>query len=74
MRKVLTQCFYLRRDDKLNETSIAHFKEHFPNENTDKFDKIYFTKASDNDFAFICVQGAMEDFKVFVKGNFYSHC
>lgn len=58
----------------MNETSIAHFKEHFPNENTDKFDKIYFTKASDNDFAFICVQGAMEDFKVFVKGNFYSHC
>lgn len=53
----------------MNQTSIEHFRQYFPQADIARFDKIYFTKVSDDDFAFICVQGSMEDFKVFIKGT-----
>lgn len=54
----------------MNETTIAHLKSCFPNVEVDIFDKVYFTKESDDTYMFIAVVGAMLDFKIFTKGDY----
>lgn len=54
----------------MNQTTSEHVLKCFPDANVSKFDKFFFTRASEDDYAFICIKGAMEDFTVLVQGEF----
>lgn len=54
----------------MNETTLAHLLECFPDVDASRFDSVYYTMADEDTFMFVAVRGDMEYFEVHKKGHY----